>query len=181
MLTALMYWPDYLLYYSIAKTQATFVNYYWDELFYLDPHFSRPSLETKESGEYTEQDYSTYHCDVPRKIHISHLDPSMLLGFYCKTRTDFDAFCARVAKKHTPIFTIDEQAPEYEDDVRSEDDFGVMSGEDGVEGEEGELVEDDKGIEEEEEVVVAEGEEEEEEEIEEEGMEEEVIVEEQDA
>ncbi|RUS25914.1 hypothetical protein BC938DRAFT_471471 [Jimgerdemannia flammicorona] len=144
-----------------------FVGVQGDELFYLDPHFSRQALETKKSSEYTEQDYATYHCDTPRKIHISHLDPSMLLGFYCRTRGEFDDFCARVmkvAKKYTPIFTIDEQAPEYDDDVRSEDDFGVLSGEEGLEGEEdeGEHIDVEEGEEDEgEHIDVEEGEEDE--------------------
>lgn len=69
-----------------------------DELLYLDPHFSRPALETKHIDEYNEQDLETYHCAIPRKIHISQLDPSMLLGYYCRTQADFDAFCERVSE-----------------------------------------------------------------------------------
>ena len=28
---------------------------------------------------------------------------------------------------HTPIFTIEKHAPEYDEDVRSENDFGIVS------------------------------------------------------
>lgn len=31
--------------------------------------------------------------------------------------------------KRAAIITVDEEAPEYDEDVRSEDDFGVISGE----------------------------------------------------
>jgi cysteine protease ATG4 len=31
---------------------------------------------------------------------------------------------------HTPIVTVEQKAPEYDEDVRSENDFGIMSDED---------------------------------------------------
>ncbi|KAI8342764.1 hypothetical protein BC941DRAFT_147858 [Chlamydoabsidia padenii] len=104
-----------------------------DELIYIDPHFSRPALETKSLVDYTEQDLATYHCTIPRKIHISQLDPSMMLGFYCRTQEDFDIFCeqiSQIGQRYSAIFTVEEQAPEYDEDVRSEHDFGVISDED---------------------------------------------------
>ncbi|KAI7879452.1 peptidase C54 [Lichtheimia hyalospora FSU 10163] len=107
-----------------------FVGLQGDDLFYLDPHFSRPALETLPVHEYTKQDLDTYHCPIPRKIHISQLDPSMMLGFYCRTRSELDAFCERItqmSKVYTPIFTIAKRAPEYDEDVRSENDFGIVS------------------------------------------------------
>lgn len=73
-----------------------FVGLQGDELVYMDPHFSRAALETKHVAEYSDADLDTYHCTIPRKIHISHLDPSMLLGFYCKTEQEFNAFCERI-------------------------------------------------------------------------------------
>lgn len=75
-----------------------FVGLQGDDLFYLDPHFSRPALETLPMHEYTKQDLDTYHCPIPRKIHISQLDPSMMLGFYCRTRSELDAFCDRITQ-----------------------------------------------------------------------------------
>lgn len=70
-----------------------FIGLQGDDLIYLDPHFSRSALETKSLAEYTKDDFSTYHCTLPRKIHISSLDPSMLLGFYCRTSHDFEILC----------------------------------------------------------------------------------------
>ncbi|KAG0173541.1 Cysteine protease atg4 [Apophysomyces sp. BC1015] len=107
-----------------------FIGLQGDELIYLDPHFSRPALETKNLVDYTEAEFGTYHCTIPRRIHISNLDPSMLLGFYCRTEEEFDIFCEQIqeiAKRYTPIFTIEKQAPEYDEDMRSENDFGVVS------------------------------------------------------
>ncbi|CAG8782213.1 2210_t:CDS:10, partial [Dentiscutata erythropus] len=105
-------------YYFVA-TQA-------DDLYYLDPHHSRPALELKSMEEYTEEELSTFHCDTIRKIHISHLDPSMLLGFYCRTADDFEDFCRRVeeiSEKYKPVFTIAQEAPVYGDDVSDLDVF----------------------------------------------------------
>ncbi|CAG8509522.1 8297_t:CDS:2 [Acaulospora morrowiae] len=107
-----------------------FIGTQADDLFYLDPHHSRPAIELKDADELSEEELSTYHCDTLRKIHISQLDPSMLLGFYCKTSDDFDDLCVRVEevnKKYKPVFTIAQEAPIYKDedydmDVFSEDD-----------------------------------------------------------
>ena len=99
----------------------TFFFYYkGDDLFYLDPHYSRPAIELKNIEDYTEevrfhlfclsllfrvpvslthilyQELATFHCDTLRKIPISQFDPSMLLGFYCRTIEDFGSFCERI-------------------------------------------------------------------------------------
>ncbi|CEP17831.1 hypothetical protein [Parasitella parasitica] len=110
-----------------------FIGLQGDDLIYLDPHFSRPALETKRLSQYTNEDFSTYHCTIPRKISISNLDPSMMLGFYCRNQKELDLFCDQIksiSQKHSAIFSIQQSAPEYDEDVRSENDFGVMSDED---------------------------------------------------
>ncbi|KAK4519089.1 uncharacterized protein ATC70_009320 [Mucor velutinosus] len=110
-----------------------FIGLQGDDLIYLDPHFSRPALETKSLSEYTREDFSTYHCTIPRRIPIANLDPSMMLGFYCRTQRELDLFCDQIktiSQKHTAIFSIQQSTPEYDEDVRSENDFGVMSDED---------------------------------------------------
>ncbi|KAG0025190.1 Cysteine protease atg4 [Podila clonocystis] len=98
-----------------------FVGYQGDDLFYLDPHHSRCVVETKELSEYVAEDFATYHCEVVRKIDINSIDPSMLLAFYCRDRSDFDSFCDRVKEMNarpgmgSSIFTIGEKAPDYGD------------------------------------------------------------------
>ncbi|CAO3647136.1 unnamed protein product [Cunninghamella blakesleeana] len=67
-----------------------------DELIYIDPHFSRCAIETKELMDYTVEDLATYHCAIPRKIHISQIDPSMLIGFYCRTEDEFNILCEQI-------------------------------------------------------------------------------------
>ncbi|GJJ78600.1 cysteine protease ATG4 [Entomortierella parvispora] len=100
-----------------------FVGYQGDELFYLDPHHSRCIVETKNLEDYTVEDLASYHCETIRKIDINAIDPSMLLAFYCRDRTDFEAFCQRVQEMNakpgmgSSIFTIGEKAPDYDDDM----------------------------------------------------------------
>ncbi|KAG0246441.1 hypothetical protein B0O80DRAFT_493178 [Mortierella sp. GBAus27b] len=100
-----------------------FVGYQGNDLFYLDPHYSRHVIDVNAPlGAYTPEDLATYHCEAIRKIDINAIDPSMLLAFYCKDRSDFDAFCDQVRELNagpgmaSSIFTIGERAPEYEDD-----------------------------------------------------------------
>ncbi|KAG0315448.1 Cysteine protease atg4 [Dissophora globulifera] len=99
-----------------------FVGYQGDDLFYLDPHHSRCVVETKDLDLYTPEDFATYHCETIRKIDINSIDPSMLLAFYCRDRSEFEAFCERVQALNarpgmgSSIFTIGEKAPDYEDD-----------------------------------------------------------------
>jgi len=47
---------------------------------------------------YTEAQLRTFHCDKVKKIPLSNVDPSMLLGFLCKNEADFEDFCERVSK-----------------------------------------------------------------------------------
>ena len=47
---------------------------------------------------YAEAQLKTYHCDKVRKIPLSALDPSMLLGFLCRDEADFEDFCERVVR-----------------------------------------------------------------------------------
>jgi len=65
---------------------------------YLDPHitqsvpeFSKPST----SNSTLSFDDSTYHCNTPRRLAFSKLDPCLSLGFFFKTRQSFDVFCQR--------------------------------------------------------------------------------------
>lgn len=62
-----------------------------------------PSLECDPSLEwyahaYTEAQLRTFHCEKVKKIPLSGLDPSMLLGFLCRDEAEFEDFCDRVSK-----------------------------------------------------------------------------------
>lgn len=53
---------------------------------------------------YAEAQLKTYHCDKVRKIPLSALDPSMLLGFLIRDEADFEDFCKRVGKVSSVSF-----------------------------------------------------------------------------
>ncbi len=78
-----------------------FVGTQANSLFYLDPHFTRPAVPLRlpgTGGEDSEQsrtadallsafdpsELATLHCRKVKRMQISGMDPSMLLGFMCK-------------------------------------------------------------------------------------------------
>lgn len=68
---------------------------------------------------YVEQDLQSFHCSDVRKIHISKIDPSLLLGFYCQTKEEVQNFLELMegSKGKTPIFSVGLEAPIYNDAV----------------------------------------------------------------
>lgn len=46
-------------------------------------------------NEYSAAELKTFHCERVRKIPLSGLDPSMLLGFLCKDEGDWNDFRKR--------------------------------------------------------------------------------------
>lgn len=69
--------------------------------------------------QYSAAELRTFHCDRVRKIPLSGLDPSMLLGFLCKDEADWIDLRKRVNElmhKHKPIFTIQDEPPSWPSD-----------------------------------------------------------------
>ncbi|KAH8980199.1 hypothetical protein EDB92DRAFT_1937183 [Lactarius akahatsu] len=67
---------------------------------------------------YSATDLRTFHCDRVRKMPLSGLDPSMLIGFLCKTEADWIDLRRRVAelfKNHKTIFSIVDEPPSWSD------------------------------------------------------------------
>ncbi|KAJ3276697.1 Cysteine protease atg4 [Borealophlyctis nickersoniae] len=96
-----------------------------DNLIYLDPHYLRPAVEVKDPSSYTPEDLSSFHCETVRVASIASVDPSLVLGFYCRDQKEFEEFCGHaktVSEGKTPLFTIEETAPDYQDD-----DVDIMS------------------------------------------------------
>lgn len=76
-----------------------FFGYQGDYLFYLDPHIPQAALvETQENGSVSPPrlDTSTVHTNKIRKIHMSEIDPSMLLGFLIKTKEEWDSWKSKI-------------------------------------------------------------------------------------
>ncbi|TDL22397.1 hypothetical protein BD410DRAFT_898326 [Rickenella mellea] len=69
----------------------------------------------------------TFHCDKVRKMPVSGLDPSMLVGFLCRDERDWKDLRARVAElsqKYKAIFAIQDEPPSWPSDS---DDMGLES------------------------------------------------------
>ncbi|KAI9208359.1 uncharacterized protein BJ171DRAFT_491094 [Polychytrium aggregatum] len=102
------------------NSSVFFIGYQGSKFIYLDPHYSRAAVSMKDYNSYTVEDLSSYHCPTVRIMHISNLDPSLVIGFYCRNSLDFDEFCKhakKLTRGKTPLFTIAENRPEYPDEV----------------------------------------------------------------
>jgi len=106
------------------------------KLYGLDPHTiqSSPSrrrlkpeeeLRTGNTKQYQVQLSDAYlrsfQCQNPRRVEASKIDPSLALGFYCRDRTDFEAFCTaiKMEKDFPALFSIADAKPDYSADVSS--------------------------------------------------------------
>uniref|UniRef100_S4R4E8 Cysteine protease n=1 Tax=Petromyzon marinus TaxID=7757 RepID=S4R4E8_PETMA len=108
------------------KHSLYFVGYQDDDLIYLDPHYCQPMVD------FTQPDFpvDSYHCCPPRKTAFTKMDPSCTLGFYCRTKEDFTAFCSTVTQllqgtpqqESYPVFSfVEGHSSDYvEDEPRPE-------------------------------------------------------------
>uniref|UniRef100_A0A7N5KPX9 Cysteine protease n=1 Tax=Ailuropoda melanoleuca TaxID=9646 RepID=A0A7N5KPX9_AILME len=71
-----------------------FIGYAGEELIYLDPHTTQPAVELTDSCFIADE---SFHCrHPPSRMSIGELDPSIAVGFFCKTEDDFDDWCQQV-------------------------------------------------------------------------------------
>ncbi|KAG7095265.1 hypothetical protein E1B28_006038 [Marasmius oreades] len=74
---------------------------------------------------YSVAELRTFHCDRVRKMPLSGLDPSMLIGFLCKTEVEWVDFRRRVGELPRTIFSIQDEPPTWPND--SDDNMGLES------------------------------------------------------
>ncbi|KAG5651052.1 hypothetical protein H0H81_010067 [Sphagnurus paluster] len=67
----------------------------------------------------------TFHCERVRKMPLSGLDPSMLIGFLCKNKADWYDFRKRVEKLPRTVFSVQDEPPSWPSD--SDDNLGLES------------------------------------------------------
>ncbi|XP_071953206.1 cysteine protease ATG4D-like isoform X2 [Antedon mediterranea] len=80
------------------KHSLYFVGFQEEKLIHLDPHFCQGMVDMKNH----QFPLHSFHCMSPRKMSISKMDPSCTIGFYCKTRQDFEDFCRIIPEVVTP-------------------------------------------------------------------------------
>jgi cysteine protease ATG4 len=68
---------------------------------------------------YSPQELRTFHCERVRKMPLSGLDPSMLIGFLCRDEADWKDLRTRlteITKTHKAIFAIQDEPPHWPSD-----------------------------------------------------------------
>ncbi|XP_036865439.2 cysteine protease ATG4B isoform X2 [Manis javanica] len=93
-----------------------FIGYVGEELIYLDPHTTQPAVGLTDSCFIPDE---SFHCQhPPSRMSIGELDPSIAVGFFCKTEDDFNDWCQEVRKLSLlggalPMFELVEQQPSH--------------------------------------------------------------------
>lgn len=78
-----------------------FVGVQDQNLFYLDPHTVQEAAsdETCLASDFPKaEEIEKYHCSSVKHILTNNIDPSLAIGFYCRTVKDFVDLRARIGK-----------------------------------------------------------------------------------
>ncbi|GAV29479.1 hypothetical protein PMKS-002980 [Pichia membranifaciens] len=77
-----------------------FFGYQSDYLFYLDPHVPQNAILLDDSGHLNDKArkkiLETIHSKKLRKLYIGKIDPSMLIGFLIKSKSEYDDFKQKI-------------------------------------------------------------------------------------
>lgn len=70
-----------------------FVGFQGDNVLFLDPHETQQVVADSEVG-----DAATYHCDTLRLMPLASIDPSLAIGFYCRSAESLRELCSQLAQ-----------------------------------------------------------------------------------
>ncbi|XP_057600093.1 cysteine protease ATG4B isoform X2 [Hippopotamus amphibius kiboko] len=93
-----------------------FIGYVGEELIYLDPHTTQPAVQAPEHCRVPDE---SFHCQhPPSRMSLAELDPSIAVGFFCKTEGDFNDWCQQVKQLclpggGLPMFELVERQPSH--------------------------------------------------------------------
>uniref|UniRef100_A0A4W4H4X2 Cysteine protease n=1 Tax=Electrophorus electricus TaxID=8005 RepID=A0A4W4H4X2_ELEEL len=93
-----------------------FIGFIDDELIYLDPHTTQLAVDSETGTPVHDQ---SYHCQrSPHRMKITSLEPSVALGFFCRSEEDFDGWCSQVQqelvrKRNLRLFELVEKHPPH--------------------------------------------------------------------
>ncbi|KAK5114300.1 hypothetical protein LTR62_002551 [Meristemomyces frigidus] len=106
-----------------------FTGHQADYFFYLDPHTTRPALPSPEK--FTPDDVASCHTRRLRRLKVTEMDPSMLLGFLIRSREDFEEWRGAVKEiagkaiihvhDKEPAYTLGTERPGAVDEVEAWD------------------------------------------------------------
>ncbi|KAK2573814.1 Cysteine protease ATG4B [Acropora cervicornis] len=92
-----------------------FIGFYGNNLLFLDPHTTQQAVNPEKMSQIPDE---SYHCVHPSRINISDLDPSIALGFFCKTEEEFDDLCEQINEhilscQRRPMFEVAKKRPPH--------------------------------------------------------------------
>lgn len=108
-----------------------FIGHQGEQFFYLDPHSTRPALCPQPSAE----DIESCHTRRVRRLKLTELDPSMLIGFLIHSKEEFEEWRKAIAEaegkqiihvhnQREPSFAPGSERPEAVDEVETWDETG---------------------------------------------------------
>lgn len=112
-----MYLQHYANYRGLHRGRPSsshyFVGVQGQNYFYLDPHTTRPALPLHANPkDYSDEDIDTCHTRRLRRIHISEMDPSMLIAFLVTNEEDWHKWRKSVTDlPGKPIIHIEDKEP----------------------------------------------------------------------
>lgn len=140
-LAALFEMPTFM---GIAGGRPSSAHFFFakqdQNLFFLDPHTDRPSLPYHQDvTDYTDLDFDDCHTTRIRRMPMTDMDPSMLIGFLIKDEAAWTVFKDKMNESQGKLrlATITDTRPTYmrrasQPEERDDEDSDVLLDEDGL-------------------------------------------------